>query len=298
MSRIFYFNITYGCNSNCVFCYSHNTQHNNSSFQEISQFDFQNYLKEHLVTESDRVILNGGEPLLNTQIDDLMGCLRDIGCEVLIYSNGIRLVEVPCSVLSPRFRFIVPIHGHEALHDSITRNVGSWRKTLDGMRACFERGGCLLDLKVILNAYMYQTTDSWEKTCAALSKVPFNHAVHLTQMADTIISRKNGCHQIRQEVAKRYTRLLFELFLPYNCKIKLYDTCVAGLGDYLPNGAIHSLETPDVFFKDFSQFRKLELSHAVPPCAKDCREREMCLSAVGQYKVLEYFQGNVYQSLE
>ena len=37
IKRIFYTNITYGCNSNCVFCYSHNTKHIKDTYNEVSR---------------------------------------------------------------------------------------------------------------------------------------------------------------------------------------------------------------------------------------------------------------------
>ena len=37
IKRIFYTNITYGCNSNCVFCYSHNTKHIKDTYNEVSK---------------------------------------------------------------------------------------------------------------------------------------------------------------------------------------------------------------------------------------------------------------------
>jgi len=298
VSRIFYFNITYGCDNDCVFCYSQNTYHNSRPHNEITLQQFKDYLEEKGISQDDRVILNGGEPLLHTQIKDILNYLRDIGCEVLIYTNGTRLTSVDFSSLTSRFRFIVPIHGHETLHDIITRRPGSYRETAAGMAACQESGICLLDLKVILNAEMVKNEEAWKKTCSAYDAIPFNHAVHLTKMADTIVSKRNHCPTVDRTTAERYTPLLFELFLKRECKIKLYDTCIEGLQNYLPNHIQELPEVPEVFFKDHSQYRTIELKKPLQPCAASCSRRAFCISAVSEYKVLEFFRGKVYHSLE
>lgn len=298
MSRIFYFNITYGCDNNCIFCYSQNTYHGSRTHNEITLRQFKDYLEEKKISQDDRVILNGGEPLLHTQFTDILHYLRDIGCEVLVYTNGTRLASVEFPSLTSRFRFIVPIHGYKELHDAITQHLGSYRETVAGMAACQEDGTCLLDLKVILNAGMVQSGESWERTCSAYDMIPFNHAVHLTKMADTIVSKRNHCPTVDDVIAERYTLLLFEHFLNRGCKIKLYDTCIAGLRNYLPDHIPELPIAPEVFFKDHSQYRTIELKKTPKPCAGSCGCGEFCISAVSQYKVLDFFQGKAYQSLE
>lgn len=93
MKRIFYFNITYGCNSKCIYCYSHNTQHISKTFNEMSANDFFEYLAEFKIGHDDRVIINGGEPFLHSEIDSILRGLLIYDCEVLIYTNGRLLHE-------------------------------------------------------------------------------------------------------------------------------------------------------------------------------------------------------------
>lgn len=298
MRRIFYFNINYGCDNNCIFCYSHNTQHRGISYHEIPLNIFQKYLKENNITAKDRVILNGGEPLLHTNINEILYYLQKINCEVLVYSNGTHLINIDMASLSSKFRFIIPIHGYDILHDSITRNYGSWVKTINGMQTCINEGSCLLDLKIILNENMFRSKENWNKTCEMMLNVPFNNAVHLTKMADTIISKKNQCIHITQEKANYYTKLLFEKFISKNCKIKLYDTCILGLKNYLMNNILEELEKPEVFFKDHNQFRKINIEDCTGCCSNKCDYKFFCISAVKQYKVLEYFDEKFYQNLE
>ena len=93
--NIFYFNITYTCNSNCVFCYSHNTIHSGRIFNEISTENFIDYLRSNNIKRTDRVIINGGEPFLHSDIINLLKSLLCIECEVLVVLNLTLLQVVP-----------------------------------------------------------------------------------------------------------------------------------------------------------------------------------------------------------
>ncbi len=182
MKRIFYFNITYGCNSNCVFCYSH--------YNEISFGDFFDYLEQQQLAPDDRVIINGGEPFLHTEIDLILSELAGYDCEVLVYTNGRLLARHDLSALSKKYRFVVPIHGYETIHDFITGVNGSYQETLNGLRSLIETTKCLVDIKIIINNTMLSEDYTGKILIGSLSKVRFNHAVHITKMADTIVSKK------------------------------------------------------------------------------------------------------------
>lgn len=63
--RIFYSNITYGCNSSCIFCYSHNTKHTQDTYNEISKDVLVEYWDRMRVRQKDRIIINGAFLLSN-----------------------------------------------------------------------------------------------------------------------------------------------------------------------------------------------------------------------------------------
>lgn len=298
MKRIFYFNITYGCNSNCIFCYSHNTWHNAVSYDEITAEDFFEYLNSKNVTEGDRVIVNGGEPFLHTEIDDILLGLIDYRCEVLVYTNGRLITQHNLSMLTNRFRFVIPIHGYESIHDSITCVKGSYNETLNGLVFLSENSNCLVDIKLIINNRMLAEDYCGEKLIESLNNVPFNNAVHITKMADTIVSMKNKCPSISNEDASYYTGLMFKYFKEKNRKIKLFDTCVKGI-QCLKNGKNKKYQdTVVVYFKDKNQCRQMKLSPKIDACMLKCDYRDKCMSAVAEYKVLEYYNGEIYEDLE
>lgn len=298
MKRIFYFNTTYGCDSNCVFCYSHNTRHNSKSHNEISAAAFFEYLDNYGLTSGDRVIVNGGEPFLHSEIDTILSGLAGYGCEVLIYTNGRTLAQHDLSKLPERYRLVIPIHGPEDIHDSITGVKGSYQETLMGLQSLAETTSCLVDIKLIINAAMLSGDHDGAKLFESLSRVPFNNAVHITKMADTIVSKRNGYQSVSNEDAAYYTALLYNYFKDRNREIKVFDTCVKDIGfdgsqDYKPYG-----ELIMVFFKDWSQFRIMDLTRTRQECMDSCKCLEKCASAVDEYKVLVYSQGIIFEDLE
>lgn len=298
IKRIFYFNITYGCNSNCIFCYSHNTHHNSISSNEISIQDFSKYLENKNISSKDRIIINGGEPLLHTNIIELLNYIKNYKCEKLIYTNGRLLSKIDLSTLDSSFRFIVPIHGYQKLHDSITQVDGSYKQTIEGLSNFKKNTNCKSDIKIILNKGMIQNKESFKKTLNSFDNIYFNNAVHLTKMADTIVSKKNNCKSLNNNEICYNMNKMFEYFLKRKCPIKLFDTCIKNF-DWLNNYNFEKIsENLEVYFKDFNQERQICLGKSNLKCTNTCDKKDYCISAVNQYKVLEFYKDKLYENLE
>lgn len=291
--RIFYFNVTYTCNSNCVFCYSHNTIHTGRVFNEISLEDFIGYLRLQNIKSTDRVIINGGEPFLHSNILALLKSLLSIECEVLIYTNGRSLYNFDLSFLNEKYRFVIPLHGYRNLHDSITRCKGSFDDMILSLKH-LNSYNCKIDIKVILNPTMICSQAEFEKTLQAIETLEFNNAVHITKMADTLVSKKNCIPSVTNEEASKYTRLLFDYFKAKGCLIKLFDTCVKAMD--VPFFENKNLPFK-VFFKDAKTDWEFKFYTPDDNCRRHCSHRDLCQSAVGNYTVLEY-NGKFYKGIE
>lgn len=299
MKRIFYFNITYGCNSNCLFCYSHNTRHNAEPYNEMAAGQFFDYLEEQKLSEDDRVIINGGEPLLHSAIGRILSGLISYGCEVLVYTNGRLIRNYDLTSLNEKFRFIIPIHGYEEIHDRITRVKGSYRETLGGLKYLVEQTDCLTDVKLILNNQMIEEDPCGEKTLQAFEReILYDHAIHLTRMADTIVSSRNGCKTITNEDASRFMKFFFDYFSQRHVRIKLFDSCIKSLELLTDCSPERYPDDLVVYFKDKNQYRIMDLTRKRMDCMADCPFTDRCMSAVDEYKVLEFFENRIYENLE
>lgn len=291
--NLYYFNITYTCNSNCIFCYSHNTIHSGRIHNEIPLEEFVNYLKSNNIKKDDRVIINGGEPFLHSKIEEILRSLLYFECEVLIYTNGRCISDYDLSFMTDKYRFVIPVHGHKKLHDSITRSIGSFDSMYQGM-IHLNKYECKVDVKVILNPQMISSQGEFDLTLKEIDSLPINNAVHITKMADTIISKKNGLPSVSNELAANYTKVLFDHFSKKNIVIKVFDTCVKDFNitgfkdDYIPL---------NVYFKDANTEWKFNFYTPEMACRKDCPQNQYCQSAVGNYTVLEY-NGHFYKGIE
>lgn len=291
--NIFYFNITYTCNSNCVFCYSHNTIHSGRIHNEVELNDFVNYLRCNKVQETDRVIINGGEPFLHSNIISILQSLLEFNCEVLIYTNGRCLENLDLSFMTEKYRFVIPVHGYTDLHDRITRSKGSYDEMSRGIDH-LTHYNCKIDIKVILNPEMISSLSKFERTLSSIDSLKFNNAVHITKMADTIISERNSIPSVTNEQSSIYTRKLFEHLKKKNVIVKIFDTCIKDIEIDKYEDCILPL---NVYFKDSKTTWDFALSEPSWPCRKQCSKLKYCESAVNNYTVLEY-NGIFYKGVE
>jgi len=255
-----------------------------------------NYLHKQKVCKNDRVIINGGEPLLYSHIQELLEALIEFKCEILIYTNGRNLSRISTEKLNGNFRFIVPIHGYKELHDEITGVFGSYIETLCGLESLVD-SKCKVDIKIIINHKMIMTPKNFEQTLISFGNVKFNNAVHLTKMADTIVSRKNNCISVSNDLAAEYTKKLYEYFR-YKYKIKIFDTCVKELSGFDSAQIFNTISNFEVYYKDINQDYKMILEKPFLHCMKNCDKSYYCESAVGEYKVLEFFNDRISIELE
>ena len=297
MKRIFYFNINYNCNSNCIFCYSHNTRHNEKSYHEMSLVSITSYLEQNTLTMYDRVILNGGEPLLHSHIIEILQYLKGLNCEVLIYTNGRLLNKLPINIFNNNFRIIIPWHGTEKTHNYITGVCGSYNETLNGIDYILD-SSALVEVKIIVNWDML-SQKGIDSSLMALEKLPIKslHAIHLTKVADTIISKKNGCPPVLYSDVALPNYFFFDFCASHGRLIKFFDTCVAKIP--LPSNPLPVFkEKYAVYFNDWSHRWQVILQKNQIDCMNDCPHSSYCKSAVNNYTALEYNNGIWSESWE
>ena len=242
----------------------------------------------------DRVIINGGEPFLHSQIIEILKYLKSISCEVLIYTNGTLINRYDLKFLTSNFRFVIPIHGYSELHDKIIRHKGGFEEMSKGITE-LQKYNCLVDIKLILNDGMTNNCESFVKTLNETDNLYFNHAIHIQKMADTFLSKKNHCPSVSMNRASVFTKTAFDYFKNSGLAIKLFDTCIRDIS--IDN---YSAQHPNiqVYFKDFNREVEYSLKKTNLPCQKHCINSDKCFSAVDSYMVLEYHNGLFYKSIE
>lgn len=88
--RNLYFNVTYKCNCSCIFCAA-DIPLGFKGEDDITKDEMKDIIQKYEITQEDHVILNGGEPTLNNELEGLIRELNKTGCRITIFTNGIRL---------------------------------------------------------------------------------------------------------------------------------------------------------------------------------------------------------------
>ena len=131
MSKIYYFNIDYYCNNDCIYCFSSST---GVIRREISLKVFEKIINDVSPSLNDKIVINGGEPSLHKNFYQMIKFL-DESCEseIIVYTNG-RTLSPEKLCLSKGVKFVVPIHGNEFEHNYITQNENAFRETLNSLK--------------------------------------------------------------------------------------------------------------------------------------------------------------------
>lgn len=153
--RVFYFNITYRCNSRCMFCAANHPLLEEDN--EMSLEEFESVLRENNVGANDRVIVNGGEPTMHRHFFEILDAVERYGATIDLFTNGMRFVqkEFADKTLIHRKLYIrVPLFGSSAkVHDTLTGCPGSFQRVVKGLDYLCQHlsTGNRLEIKLLLS---------------------------------------------------------------------------------------------------------------------------------------------------
>ncbi len=295
VNKVYYINLNYLCDNKCIFCYSHNTNYLNKSTITFEKLQF--LFEKYNISKIDRVVLNGGEPLLHKEINKILSFLYQKEVEVLIFTNGRNIRNIDPKLLNKNIRFVVPIHGDKNIHNYITRDEKSFDETIENLRWLTDnKFPCLVDIKIILNEKTTEE-DGFRSSLEIWKEVPFNNAIHITKMMETKVSKANKCKELEVRKINKYNLELFKEFRSSR-KLKFYSTCINGI---LKLGAYKVVKNEfqvKLLYIDYQSEKYIGLRRKEKKCSLECRERDLCLSEVDEYSVLEFYKDRLYKNME
>lgn len=295
VNRVYYINLNYMCDNKCIFCYSHNTNHLHNSTFTLKKLQF--LFDKYNISKDDRVILNGGEPLLHKEIDKILTFLYHKGVEVLIFTNGRNIKNLNPSTLNENIRFIVPVHGDKDIHNYITRDEKSFDETMKSLEWLTDNKiPCLVDIKIILNEKTIEES-GFKKSLEIWKKIPFNNAIHITKMMETKVSKVNKCKELDEKKINKYNLELFKEFRGSR-KLKFYSTCINGILDLGDYEVVKNEFVVKLLYIDYQSEKYIDLKRKDKRCGLMCKERNLCLSEVDEYSVLEFYKDRLYKNME
>jgi len=80
------------------------------------------------------VVLNGGEPLLHSNLEGLCGFLKDCGIQITLLTTGLLLKKRAAIVAKRVDEIIVSLDGPEEVHDQVRRVRGAYSLIGEGVR--------------------------------------------------------------------------------------------------------------------------------------------------------------------
>jgi len=141
-TRVFYLNICYVCNNDCIMCLSHRTKSGKHT-DYISLSTVREMIDKWDIGRDDRLIINGGEPTVHPQLIDILRTIAETKAEIAIYSNGRKFsnMEFAQAIMkNSNTRITIPVFGEEHIHDGITNTKGSFSETMKGINNLTESG--------------------------------------------------------------------------------------------------------------------------------------------------------------
>lgn len=151
----YYFNITYRCNSNCIFCAADHPLENDN--REMSLSEFNNVLDKCHVESGDRVIINGGEPTVHKDFWAILDAVKMRGATIDLFTNGKKLADNNFAVRVLDYDNIhvrVPLFGSTPeKHDFLTGIKGNFEATTMGLDNLYNnmRGHATLEIKLLMS---------------------------------------------------------------------------------------------------------------------------------------------------
>lgn len=174
----------------------------------------------------DRIVVNGGEPLLHPDIVPLLTRSKETGAQVVLFTNGTLLSDHDfCDrILRTGIdRITIPIHGGRGLHDETTGVSGSFDKVMVALKSLLARdGGPEIELKFIVTKSMVEQGFSIPEFVKSLPNADRLGGLVITGQVNTRVSHGNGFDFVQTPLIGEYLSDSV-LALAGSFRIKLFD---------------------------------------------------------------------------
>ncbi|MBH1940648.1 radical SAM protein [Mobilitalea sibirica] len=286
MPNIYYFNINYYCNNDCVFCFSSSTGNNS---HQISLEDFMQRINFVRPTMDDKVVFNGGEPSIHPEFYLMVNYVNEnYNTNVVVYTNGVFLDLIRIKK-KDNLMFIVPIHGEQELHNCITRNNESFSSTIKNLQK-MQKNGINYTIKFIVNSVMI---DDNFKINMFLDK--YNLSPNEIVIARLNETKKSKANQVASIDAVAFINYLnfYDRILRENYVLKYLDIPFCYIND-VNIESLEILNIPQFYFNDYhykmlyrSYYKQIKIGES----CEDCECSGLCSMLSSSYLTLSYRDG-------
>lgn len=285
---------SYNCNLNCLFCYNDKSADNNFSVNKDLVMD------KFLEMKVSEVILAGGEPLVLADLSHIIRRLSMSAINCHIITNG-TLVSDDFITKYQMFgynKITVSIDGCQEQHDLI-RGKGNYRKALEGIEKLVKAGLQVYITVTINKINLDSMIELYHNlSCLGVYQIYYGRCLPtISKALQTNLLRKEDLIRLwenynimkRNNYSFEIDKQAFYFFLSGNSNIDACD-CVNEKADFLrvkPNGAItlcphlnldiaHILDdTKEQILKKIIKFKRREMAY-IPKSCSVCKFAEKC----------------------
>lgn len=150
------FDVTNKCNLRCLHCYS------SDYHDELSTTDVYHILDKLASAGVGTIDFGGGEPLLRTDIFDILAYSKRLGLYTSLSTNGTLLDEDCVKRLQkiPIDHVCISLDGvRPETHDYVRHSKGTYEKTIRGINTCVQAGICTQISTVVMNSNLNEVRD-------------------------------------------------------------------------------------------------------------------------------------------
>jgi MoaA/NifB/PqqE/SkfB family radical SAM enzyme len=173
------FELTERCNNDCIHCCINLPEGDaDAGRRELAADQVKGILRQAAVLGCLQVCLTGGEPLLRSDFEEIYLFARQLGMEVLLFTNA-RLITPRLADLFRRIPPLVPIevtvYGmHRESYEAVTRAKGSFAQFRRGVDLLLERGVPFIVKSALLpqNRHEVDELDAWAGSLPGMNGRP------------------------------------------------------------------------------------------------------------------------------
>jgi Fe-coproporphyrin III synthase len=119
------------CNCKCVMCDIWKGNHN---LKQLNESDIEGLLSSLKKFGTKRVVMSGGEALLNSNFFKFCGILKRDNIKISLLSTGLTIKRNAAELVKWVDDIIISLDGDETLHDSIRNIPGAFKKLQEGIK--------------------------------------------------------------------------------------------------------------------------------------------------------------------
>jgi MoaA/NifB/PqqE/SkfB family radical SAM enzyme len=120
------------CNCRCVMC---DIWKDNKNLRQLTTNDVEHILVSLKKLDTKRVVLSGGEALLNRSVFEFCDILKAAGMRITLLSTGMTIARYAAQIAAKTDDLIVSLDGPEKIHDEIRNISGAFTALREGVTA-------------------------------------------------------------------------------------------------------------------------------------------------------------------